>query len=267
MRQTMSLARGQTKNCRRFSIIVPSELAPAYGCLLEDFAPPTRASTLSGHPAGGVMSVTAMKARLKRDAEKYPESTRIRLHRALSWLGRAERETKDPDAAFLFLWIAFNAAYAREFGQGENERQRLSEFIAMLLAADRDKSLHAIVFQQFSGPIRTLIDNKFVFEPFWRALREHDSSNRWEISFNASHKAALASIMHGDTAKLLSIVFDRLHVLRNQLVHGGATWNGGINRAQVKDGVRILSALIPAILESMFEQPEQDFGDVLYPVI
>jgi hypothetical protein len=208
-----------------------------------------------------------MKARLKRDAENYPESTRIRLHRALSWLGRAERETKDPDAAFLFLWIAFNAVYAREFGQGENERQRLSEFIGTLLAADRDKLLHAIVFQQFSGPIRTLIDNKFVFEPFWRALREHDSSNRWEASFGASHKAALTSIMQGDTATVLSIVFDRLYVLRNQLVHGGATWNSGINRAQVKDGVRILSALIPMLLLLMLEHAELELGAVLYPRI
>lgn len=213
------------------------------------------------------MTVAAMKARLKRDADKYPESTRIRLHRSLSWLVRAERETKDPDAAFIFLWIAFNAAYAREFGQGENERQRLSEFIATLLAADHDKTLHAIVFKQFSGPIRTLIDNKFVFEPFWRALREHDSSNRWEASFNSSHKAALASIMQGDTATVLSIVFDRLYVLRNQLVHGGATWNSSINRAQVRDGVRILSILTPTMLEIMFEQHTHLFGEVQFPVV
>jgi len=268
MRQTVSLARRRTKKLPQFSQRRAQRSGPSVqDRSLEDFAPPTRASTLSGHPAGGEMSVTAMKARLKRDAEKYPESTRIRLHRALSWLGRAERETKDPDAAFLFLWIAFNAAYAREFGQGENERQRLSEFIAMLLAADRDKSLHAIVFQQFSGPIRTLIDNKFVFEPFWRALREHDSSNRWKISFNASHKAALASIMQGDTATVLSIVFDRLYVLRNQLVHGGATWNSGINRAQVKDGVRILSTLVPAMLDIMLAQPDKILADIQYPVV
>ena len=213
------------------------------------------------------MSVAAMKARLKRDAEKYPESTRIRLHRALSWLARAERETTDHDAAFVFLWIAFNAAYAKEFGQGANERQRLSEFITMLLAVDHDQVLQAIVFKQFSGPIRTLLDNKFVFEPFWRAMREHDSSNQWETSFKASHKAALASIMQSGTATLLSIVFDRLYVLRNQLVHGGATWNSSVNRAQVKDGVRILSAVVPAILGLMLECPDIDFGDVLYPVV
>lgn len=28
---------------------------------------------------------------------------------------------------------------------------------------------------------------------------------------------------------ILSILFDRLYVLRNQLVHGGATWNSDVN--------------------------------------
>jgi len=213
------------------------------------------------------MSTASMKARLSRDADKYPDPTRVRLHRALSWLGRAEREDKDPDAAFIFLWIAFNAAYAREFGEREDERARLGQFIGALLAADAQRTLHALVFSQFTGPVRTLIDNKFVFEPFWRALRGHDGSGHWERSFESSHKAALASLMKGDTATVLSIVFDRLYVLRNQLVHGGATWNGKLNRAQVKDGVRILAAVIPAIAALMLDHPELEFGDVLYPVV
>lgn len=213
------------------------------------------------------MSTASMKARLKRDAETYPDSTRVRLHRALSWLARAEREDQDPDAAYLFLWIAFNAAYAREFGDDAGERQRLAQFIGVLLEADAGHTLHALVFRQFSGPIRTLIENRFVFEPFWRALRGHDSSGRWERSFDASRRAALASVVKGDTATVLSIVFDRLYVLRNQLVHGGATWNGKVNRAQVRDGVRILAAVIPAIIALMLDHPELDLGEVLYPVV
>lgn len=208
-----------------------------------------------------------MKARLKRDAERYPDSTRVRLHRALSWLARAEREDKDPDAAFIFLWIAFNAAYASEFGQDDNERKRLGQFVATLVAADADQRLHKLAFSQFTGPIRTLIDNRFVFAPFWTALREHDGSGRWEQSFKASHKAALGSLLANDTATVLSIVFDRLYVLRNQLVHGGATWNSKVNRAQVKDGVHILDALIPVILALMLDHPELDFGEVLYPLV
>jgi hypothetical protein len=67
---------------------------------------------------GPLMTTIAMKARLKRVAEKYPESTRVRLHRAFSRLGQAERESKDADAAVLFRCIAFTAAYARQLGLG-----------------------------------------------------------------------------------------------------------------------------------------------------
>lgn len=62
------------------------------------------------------------------------------------------------------------------------------------------------------------------------------------------------------------IVFDRLYVLRNQLIHGGATWNSQINRAQVADGIAILGTLVPLVLAIMMEHP-QDYGDVLYPVV
>jgi len=73
--------------------------------------------------------------------------------------------------------------------------------------------------------------------------------------------------MGNQTALVLSIVFDRLIVLRNQLVHGGATWNSSVNRAQVKDGANVLSKFVPVLIDLMLSQPERDFGDVLYPVV
>jgi hypothetical protein len=210
---------------------------------------------------------TKLKSKLKQDAERYSEPQRVRLHRAISWLGRAEAECSDDDARFIFLWISFNAAYAKEFGLDESERDRLAQFIQALLSADSEKHLHQLLFKQFSGPIRTLLNNQFVFEPFWRALREHDSSNRWEEKFVGSKKAAMGSIMAGDTAKVLSIVFDRLYVLRNQLVHGGATWNSKVNREQLKDGSAIMMAITPIIIELMLDHPEMDFGEIMYPVV
>jgi len=131
----------------------------------------------------------------------------------------------------------------------------------------RAATLHGILFHQFPGPIRTLLENKYIFEPFWKALREHDSSNRWEESFASSKKAALGAIVDGDTAKVLGIVFDRLYVLRNQLVHGGATWNSRVNRAQLKDGTAIMMAITPIIFSLMLDHPELDLGEIMYPVI
>ena len=217
------------------------------------------------HPATPIAD--ALKARLKQQPERYADSSRIRLHRAVSWLRRAEREHDDADARFIFLWITFNAAYASEFGPEDSERGRFRQFIAQLVAVDEHRHLHQAVFERFTGPIRALIENRFVFEPFWRALREHDASNRWEEAFASSRKAALAAVLNGQTETVLSIVFDRLYVLRNQLIHGGATWSGGLNRAQVGDGARILMTLVPAIVELMLDHPELDFGDILYPVV
>lgn len=195
------------------------------------------------------------------------ESWRIRLHRAISWLGRAEREAEDPDACFIFLWIAFNAAYARELGIEEPFRKELAAFLSSVTALDREGRLHRILFKDFSGPVRTLIANRYVFEPFWRALREQDGSEHWKTKLEKSQKAAMRAVLDAETPTVLGIVFDRLYVLRNQLVHGGATWASQINRDQVKDGTRILMSLVPVILDLMLDHPEADFGNILYPVV
>lgn len=218
-------------------------------------------------PSPEAPGADALHARLRRDGERVPEPTRVRLHRAISWLRRAEQEASDDDARFIFLWVAFNAAYAREVAPEETERTRFSGFFDLLVQLDTERRLHALLFQQFTGPIRTLVDNRFVFEPFWKALREHDAHSDWEQRFANGRKAALAAVMAGDTAKVLGIVFDRLYVLRNQLLHGGATWNSGVNRAQVADGARILAALVPATLALMLEHPDAPYGDIMYPVL
>ena len=208
-----------------------------------------------------------LKERHREVREAQPEALRLRIHRALSWLIRSEQEPDDQDARFIFQWIALNAAYAREFGREETERDRARGFIENLVRLDEEKRLHQALFQQFTGPIRTLIDNKFTFEPFWNAMRTHDSSDRWEVSFSNGKKAALSAIMQSDTVKVLGIVFDRLYVLRNQLIHGGATWNSQINRAQIADGAAILGTLVPLVIAIMMEHPEQEYGDVFYPVV
>lgn len=213
------------------------------------------------------MTAQALKERHREIRDGQPEALRLRIHRALSWLIRSEQESEDLDTRFILQWIALNAAYAREFGREETERDRVRGFFETLVKRDSERRLHQALFQQFSGPVRTLIDNKFTFEPFWTAMRTHDSSGRWEESFSNGKKAAFAAVMQGDTTKVLGIVFDRLYVLRNQLVHGGATWDSQLNRSQIADGAAILGTLVPLVLSIMIEESEQDYGEVLYPVV
>ncbi|MEN1941180.1 hypothetical protein WCE39_08805 [Luteimonas sp. MJ174] len=214
-----------------------------------------------------VITSDTLKARHRLVRDDQPEGLRVRIHRAISWLARAEQEADDPDAAFIFLWIALNAAYAHEFRFEERELVQIRRFIAVLVEHDLEQRLHAVLFRQFSGPIRTLIDNRFVYEPFWRALREHDGSGRWERQFSDSREIAMRAVLDKRVDVLLQVILDRLYMLRNQLVHGGTTWASSVNRAQLRDGVAILGTLVPVILALMVEMKDVDLGQEIFPVL
>ena len=63
------------------------------------------------------------------------------------------------------------------------------------------------------------------------------------------------------------IILRRLYTLRNQLMHGGATWNGQVNRAQITDGVAILECLVPIVIDLMLDHPLKFLGAPSYPLI
>lgn len=215
------------------------------------------------------MNFETLKARQREIRDGFPEGLGLRTHRALSWLQRAEKETKDPDARFIFLWIAFNAAYAQEITEREDvseHRVQLS-FLQRLIDCDKDQQLYMLVWDQYPGPIRLLIENKFVFEPFWRFQNGRMDEKTWKSRFASSRKAAHDALAAINTKKVLAVMLDRLYVLRNQLVHGGATWNSGVNRSQVTDGANILGQIAPVTISLMMEHPAMDWGMPSYPVV
>ena len=42
-------------------------------------------------------------------------------------------------------------------------------------------------------------------------------------------------------------------MLRNQLVHGGATWQSSANREQIRDAVAFLQYLVPIMIDVMMD--------------
>lgn len=70
----------------------------------------------------------------------------------------------------------------------------------------------------------------------------------------------------GREYKLLANVFNRLFVLRNQLMHGSATESGFMNSRQVECGARILEVLVPTFLDIMLDNPHENWGTVPYAV-
>ena len=210
-----------------------------------------------------------LKRRQRQYRDQFPESLVLRTHRALSWLHRAEQEYDDPDARFVFLWIAFNSAYANEIRSREKftERRLLLGFLQRLIDADEQQLLYNAVWTHFPESIRLLIGNRHVFQPFWDYQNGRISEEEWQQRFARKNAAATKALGRMDTKKVLSIVFDRLYMLRNQIVHGGSTWNGTVNRSQVSGGANILGFIVPIVILLMMEHPAEDWGPPCYPVV
>ena len=209
-----------------------------------------------------------LKTKHRAEREGYPTNMSLRVHRALSWLQRAE-QCEDDDGRFVFLWISFNAAYAQEIYDQErtSERTKLGDFLSKIVALDENDTLYETMWQQFSSTVRVLLRNPFVFGAYWDFQRGLTTEQEWSQAFERANNAANQALAHKDTATLLGVVMSRLYILRNQLVHGGANWNSSINREQLRDATKILAVLVPAIIEIMMCHPNVLWGDPVYPVV
>lgn len=217
---------------------------------------------------GTALSHAALKDKQRLLRDGFPMPLTLRVHRALSWFGRAEREDADLDTRFILLWIGFNAAYAGDVQRAlESERDHFREFFAALLGFDAGRRLYDAIWRRFPHEIRLLLGNRYVFAPFWQHHNGVPGSEDWEAKFDRSRKAIGSALARQDTATILSILFDRLYVLRNQLVHGGATWNSEVNRAQVRDGAALLGTLLPIFVDLMMDNPAHTWPMPHYPVV
>ncbi len=211
---------------------------------------------------------TALKGKQRAIRGIFPEGLGLRVHRALSWLGRAEAENNDPDIRFILLWIGFNAAYAAEIERdGESERSVFQTFFEAVVRLDTDDRVYRAVWQRFPQEIRLLIANRHIFLAFWKHQNGVPGYEDWADRMFTSQRAINVAIAGKDTAKILSVLFDRLYVLRNQLIHGGATWNSSVNRSQVKDGAALLGVLLPIFIDILMDNPGHEWGRPYYPVV
>ena len=205
--------------------------------------------------------------RLKR--ENYTDEFSIRIHRSLSWIDRAEKKDEDIDARFIFYWIAFNSAYSaiQTSQYFDTERRIYKDFFEKILKYDINEYVYNAIWKEFSGSVRSLLNNQYIFGPFWNFQNGHEGFDDWDVKFNESKSIALKALQNKNTLVILEILFDRLYTLRNQILHGGATWNGKINRSQVQDGQSIIGFLVPNFLQIMMDNQNENWGKLVFPVV
>ena len=255
-----------------------------------------------------------LSAGLDESNEDHP--LRRRLRRSLSWLERADSGKLDDDVRYIFLWVAFNAAYADARNlRSLDEWERYTRYFKKLTEEENDKNrIYNILKCKLMNVSLSLVENKYVFRGFWDFLDDGwFNEDKWKKSSYGSRfetdrrevrkllglgdqlRSMQAALQEVDiasreaTIRTLEILFKRLYVLRNQIMHGSATshtWtdpkrpeprkrstsaeDGSLNRRQVEDGIRILDFLVPLFLDIMMERPELDkekyWGKLPYPV-
>ena len=140
-------------------------------------------------------------------------------------------------------------------------------FLRKLVKLDVEKGLHSIIWNEYPSSIRVLLNNKYVFQPYWEYQKGMIPKERWEEKFRDRKKRTNRSLQRSDTLQILADILEPLWTLRNQLIHGGATWDGDLNRPQVKDGANILGLLVPLITHLMMNNYREPWGELLYPVL
>lgn len=213
------------------------------------------------------MDSTSLKLKFKARKLHFAENNAIRIHRALSWLESSSDVKANDDLTFISLWVSFNACYAVQV-PSENllsEKGNFRVFLKKLVKHDSEKRFYNLLWNHFSGPVRLLINNQYVYKPFWDFHRGEVKD--WKKSFDASVADSLKYLSDQKVVELLEVVLDRLYTLRNQLIHGGATYKSEVNRSQVIDGKNILSMLVPLIIEIMIDNEYEDWGEIYYPVV
>lgn len=214
------------------------------------------------------MQSESLTQQFVQNKPNFSDDLNLRLHRALSWLNKAEKSDEDIDIQFITLWISFNAIYAKEFPtERTSDRSSFNDFIATVCRLDMDKKIYHLIWQRFSQNIRVMLDNQYIFQSFWDFHNGKITEAVWRDDFAKNNQKVLKALANQDTYDILLVIFDRLYTLRNQIVHGGATYQSQVNRSQVKDSCQILLAIIPVIIQIILDNPNNDWGKPFYPVV
>lgn len=227
--------------------------------------PPTASSSPTVHQIRRRWKPT--KDRLLAEGhEDHPLSARI--HRACSWLARAEELTgdegqADADAALLFRWIALNALYGRwnaVEGHPEPDATTLRAFLDAVVELDTDGVVGTALVEH-RRLVMAILEDEWVSSFFWEDPTDAQARRSRKAMYDA--RTWYATGRHRMT---LGRTLERVYLVRCQLAHGAATHGGRLNRSAVRRGGTLLGHLVPTFLVVLADHGlAHDWGGLCYP--
>jgi len=213
------------------------------------------------------LDAISLKARFKQrslETNNVYQNWQIRVHRSLSWLKRAsEFGDQQPEAKFLFLWIALNSLYSRwntEKNAPDYDSKSRDDFFETLCRFN--EGLIAERLHRHRGLVKKILSDPYLSETFWREP-DHPKAKGWataDANYIDVHFKA------HDYCKVLKQVMQRLFVLRGQIVHGASTGGSKLNRGSLKYCLQLLEIFVPVIQHIAIECGRGDeWPDLCYP--
>lgn len=202
----------------------------------------------------------------KNQKLQHSDAFNLKIQRSLSWLKQAVLLDNDLDLKFISLWVAFNALYAADV-KPEQEAQSLQQFLSSIFQLDSEHRIQHIVWEKLNPAITGLLDNQYAYQCYWDFQNKKMSLEVCKAQLAQEMQKLSHALQHKHTAELLAMLFNALRTLSRQLLHGGSSYQSGLNREQLHQACQILSAVLPAFLYIALENaPSLDLGSPFYPV-
>ena len=190
-----------------------------------------------------------------------------RVRRSLSWLRRAtEVSDEDLPPRFVDLWIALNALYgqaryAKDFES--RDKEDFGEFVQRLaeLRSGQSQLGQLINRKHVQIQARELIQNKHLWNEWWgkKLDKYRERSGKRLVQFEKS-------LINDASAAFLSHLFERLQVLRNQIVHGSSSASTRKSRDALYPAILLLEEIVPEFIQLMIREGQGiDWPPVPYP--
>lgn len=197
----------------------------------------------------------------KRGRESDNTNKKERVSRALSWYGRSETSDTD-DEKLLYSFISFNALYSQN--NITKDGQAREEFWKKLQHSEKKQYLFEFASKN-EEVIKDILSFWYLSSEYW-----NDSGGYAEKADKLQREAGDAKCktrgqINRQDVTPLRLSVERIHLLRNQVMHGMAAFKDSYNRSQVRICAIFLHSLIGAIIRTVIEDDNQNWGKVSYP--
>ena len=177
---------------------------------------------------------------------------------------RAEQATKDDlDFALLSHWIAFNSLYGQwdhEAKEPQPDNACWRRYLERMLVLD--KNSHIVDTLVENKPlVMSIFEDEFLSRYFWQEPTGKRASQSKKTMYDAR-----TWFIQGSWLLILDRLFERIYLLRCQLVHGASTFNSSLNRTSIRHCYQAMDHLMRAFLQVWITfGADEDWGVMCYP--